>query len=268
MKDTVKVMRMVFIGIVFLVTGCGLPQNGSNQREFINETPLPEKQKIEKVSEKVSADKMIDKGNVKQKIAYITFDDGPSKNNTAENLDTLEKYGIKATFFVLPRDDMDTLYKQILDEGHVIGNHSYSHDYEYLYTSADNFKKDILRAKDFIYKKLNYTTTVFRFPGGSKGRKNTVIQERADILARNGYKYFDWDISTADTDPNLKKYGDEEHIINLLANNVISGTGGKDRLIILMHDDATKTYTAKALPKIIQGLKKQGYRFDVLTNYK
>jgi|GEM_PF-3028160 len=205
--------------------------------------------------------------NGNDKTAYITIDDGPSRSNTTRILDTLEKYGIKATFFVLPKKGMDDIYKRILDEGHVIGNHSYSHDYVYLYHSADDFRKDVVKGKDYIYNKLNYTSTVFRFPGGTMGQNRSMIKKRADILAELGYTYFDWDVSTADTDPNLRKYGDKEYIVNLLANNVINNTKGRKKLIILMHDSADKTYTAEALPKIIEGLKDRGYKFDVLTNY-
>jgi peptidoglycan/xylan/chitin deacetylase (PgdA/CDA1 family) len=201
------------------------------------------------------------------KIAYLTFDDGPSGNNTPVNLDTLKKYDVKATFFVLPKSNLDDVYKRILKEGHVLGNHSYSHDYKYLYSSADKFKTDILKAKSFIYTKFGYTTTVFRFPGGTMGRKKSLVNRYSAILSKEGYKYFDWNVSTADTDPNLRKYGNDEYITNLLANNVIKNSKNKNKLIVLMHDSSDKIYTAKALPKIIEGLKKQGYRFDVLTNY-
>lgn len=202
-----------------------------------------------------------------QKIAYITIDDGPSRSITPINLDTLKKYGVKATFFVLRRNDLDDIYKRIIDEGHAIGNHSYSHDYNYLYNSLENFKNDVLKARNFISNKFNYTTTVYRFPGGSMSRSKNVIKARAEILANLGYKYFDWNVTMADTDPNLKKYGTEEQIVNLLANNILKNTKGKNKLLILMHDSEGKKYSAKALPIIIEGLKKQGYEFDVLTNY-
>jgi len=202
-----------------------------------------------------------------QKIAYITIDDGPSRSITPINLDTLKKYGVKATFFVLSRTGMNDIYKRIIDEGHIIGNHSFSHDYDYLYSSTENFKKDVLKARDLIYKKIKYTSTVFRFPGGTMGLSQNTLKQRSDILAELGYKYFDWDVTTADTDPNLKKYGDEAYIVNLLANNVIKEAKGRKKLIILMHDSSGKIYSAKALPKIIEGLTKQGYVFDVLTNY-
>lgn len=203
----------------------------------------------------------------KDKIAYITIDDGPTRNITSRNLDTLKKYGVKATFFVLPKNNLDDIYKRILAEGHVIGNHSYSHDYNYIFASTYNFINDLVKARNFIYDKLNYTTKVYRFPGGTMGHKKSEVMEREVILSELGYKYFNWDISTADTDPNLKKYGTEEQIVNLLANNIINGAKGRKKLIILMHDSAGKMYSAKALPKIIEGLDKKGYAFDVLTNY-
>lgn len=199
-----------------------------------------------------------------KKIAYITLDDGPSRSTTQKNLDTLKKYGVKATFFVLPRNGLDDLYKRIVKEGHAIGNHSYSHDYNYLYSSTDNFKKDIIKAGKFIFDKTGCTSTVFRFPGGAMGRSKAVISARTEILAGLGYDYFDWDVSTADTDPNLKTYGDEKHIVNILTNNILNNTRERKKLIILMHD--TSIYSSKALPGIIEGLQKQGYTFGMLTN--
>lgn len=199
-----------------------------------------------------------------KKTAYITLDDGPSRSITPKNLDTLKKYGVKATFFVLPRNGANDLYKRIVKEGHAIGNHSYSHDYDYLYRSTENFKKDVIKAGKFIFEKTGCTSTVFRFPGGSMGRSKAVVKARADILAGLGYQYFDWDVSAADTDPKLKTYGNEAYIVNLLANNILNNTRNRKRLILLMHD--TSIYSSKALPRIIEGLKKQGYAFGVLTN--
>jgi len=199
-----------------------------------------------------------------KKIAYITLDDGPSRSVTTENLDTLKKYGVSATFFVLPRSGMDDLYKRIVAEGHAVGNHSYSHDYNYLYSSTGDFKTDVIKAGEFIHNKTGYTATVYRFPGGSMGRSKAVIEARADILAGLGYRYFDWDVSTADTDPKLRTYGTEEHIVGILVSNILNNTNGRKTLTILMHD--TSEYSAKALPRIIEGLQKQGYSFDVLTN--
>ena len=204
----------------------------------------------------------------KRKIAYITIDDGPTRSVTPAVLDTLKNYGVKATFFVLPHNGVDDLYKRIIDEGHVLGNHSSSHDYNILYKkSVEDFKTDVLKARNYISQKFNYTTTLFRFPGGSGSWGKDVIKARAEVLSNLGYRYFDWNSSMGDTDTNLKKYGTDEQIANILANNILKNTKGKDKLIILMHDSAGKKYSAMALPIVIEGLREQGYEFDVLTNY-
>ncbi len=249
--------------LVYAVDQFGGMNIVGNNPPAIKAEVSPSPQKTEQII-KAEASPLPQKKN--QKTAYITIDDGPSRNNTPKNLDTLKKYGVKATFFVLPKKHMDDIYKRMINEGHVIGNHSYGHDANW-FGSPDNFKKDTLKARDYIFNKFKYTSKVYRFPGGTMGHKKTSIKARTEILSGLRYRYFDWDVSTADTDPNLRKYGNEEYIVNLLANNVINGAKGRDKLIILMHDSSGKTYTAKALPKIIEGLQKKGYVFDVLTNY-
>ncbi|MCX7773729.1 MAG: polysaccharide deacetylase family protein, partial [Clostridia bacterium] len=214
------------------------------------------------------ADIQAKSANHKQKWAYLTFDDGPSRNNTLKNLETLKKYGVKATFFTLPHDSIDDVYKKILDEGHDIGIHSFSHDTKRLYTKdLDFFKTDFYKANQFLYERFHYTTKLYRFPGGTGGRKASVVSPRAEFLAMNGYTYFDWNVSVADTDLNLSKGRTVDEIVDKLTQNVLERTGHRRQLIVLMHDDATKIYTAMALSGIIEGLKKQGYSFDVLSNY-
>lgn len=269
MRKLISILCIAFV-CIFLAAGRSWSEKNIYQEKSAGEKPLQLEQSngnIEKKGPIVKAEELKKEETNDGKIAYITIDDGPSRNNTTANLDTLKENDIKATFFVLPKSNLDDIYKRIIDEGHVIGNHSYSHS-KHLYASVEDFEKDVLKAKAFIYKKFNYTTTVFRFPGGTMGRKKSIIQKRADILKKYGYRYFDWNVSVADTDPNIKSYGDEKFIINLMINNVVNNTKDRKRLIVLMHDDSTKTYTAKALPSIIKGLKKQGYTFDVLTNYK
>lgn len=195
------------------------------------------------------------------KIAYLTFDDGPSRNNTPKNLDALKKYGVKATFFVLPKDGLDDIYNRILDEGHVIGNHSYCHDYRNLYCSLDKFTQDLVRARDFIKERFGYTTTLYRFPGGTIGKNAGIIGERIKVLIKNGYRYFDWNVSAGDAD-----WTGRSRSYDVLVNNVLEGADGKDTIIVLMHDSENKTRTAQALPEIIEGLQKMGFTFDVLTN--
>jgi len=198
------------------------------------------------------------------KIAYITIDDGPSREITPGILDVLMQEGVKATFFVLPHSGVDDIYRRIIEEGHEVGNHSYSHVYSELYKSSDVevFREDILLAQAFIFDNYGYLMTTFRFPGGAMSRKSSIIIPRREILAEMGYQDFDWNVDTGDT--RSSKY-DKSAVA--LTSNVLDNTRGREQLIVLMHDTKNKTTTLEALPFIITGLREQGYSFDVLRNY-
>jgi len=198
------------------------------------------------------------------KTAYITIDDGPSLTVTPQILDILAEQDVRATFFVLPYADTDTLYQRIRDEGHAVGNHSYSHDYNRLYANdnGDFFRDDVLRAEEFLKEKFGARPTLFRFPGGSASWRRDVIARRVEILGELGYRYFDWDVSNGDTAP-----APESRDPNVLAANVMARADGREQLIVLMHDSVNKTPTAEALPEVIAGLRALGYRFDTLENY-
>ena len=87
-----------------------------------------------------------------EKTVYLTYDDGPSKN-TPRILDVLKKYGVKATFFVIGKEDEESLalYKRIVDEGHTIAVHTYSHKYHDIYQSVDAYLEDFEKVENLIY---------------------------------------------------------------------------------------------------------------------
>ena len=198
------------------------------------------------------------------KIAYLTFDDGPS-NNTSEILKLLKQYDIKATFFVNGHADFRSLYKQISDDGHVLANHTYSHEYRNIYAKADNFKEDVKKLDVFLTeitgKEPNY---ILRYPGGSNNTigsqyggmdiMNTVIKE----MSQEGYAYFDWNVDSSDASTFRQ---DKDKIVQA----VLTQSSEQKHAIILMHDTDPKTTTVQALPEIIEGLKSQGFIFDVLS---
>jgi len=198
------------------------------------------------------------------KIAYITIDDGPSREVTPGMLDVLQQEGIKATFFVLPHSGVDDIYQRIIDEGHEIGNHTYTHVYSRLYDSDDivAFEEDVLIAQSFMKEHFGYLTTTFRFPGGAMGRSSKIIDPRREILAELGYRDFDWHVDSGDAHPNQKDKSAEALTLRVLDN-----TRGRNQLIVLMHDAKGKSTTLEALPLIIKGLREQGYSFDILRNY-
>jgi len=189
---------------------------------------------------------------------YLTFDDGPSLTVTPGILEVLDEEGVKATFFTLPYSGGDEIIRRIISEGHEIGNHSHSHDYERLYQgSVNNFKDDVLRAHNFIYDNFDYTITTFRFPGGSQDQPGRIRNPRIEAIHNIGYRYFDWDIDTND----WRRTSTSESIIN----DILENTHKRSHVIILMHDVYERTL--EALPGIIQGLREQGYDFDILRNH-
>lgn len=104
---------------------------------------------IERIAREKAKKEEFDKN---RKIAYLTFDDGPSSQSTDAILDILGEYNIKATFFVVGKMVVNypEVLQRTLEEGHAIGNHSYSHDYGYIYHSGKNFMRDINLADEAI----------------------------------------------------------------------------------------------------------------------
>jgi len=197
------------------------------------------------------------------KVAYLTFDDGPSREVTPGILDVLSEEGIQATFFVISRSDAEDIYKRIIDEGHELGNHSFSHNFRRLYNSGiDSFKNDTVRMHDFLNDNFGYTAKVYRFPGGSMSWRSDTVRERIEVLMELGYSHFDWHIDSGDADSSLP-----DHSAERLAGNVLNNTNEREHIIILMHDFKWRQTTLEALPIIITGLREQGYRFDILSNY-
>lgn len=191
-----------------------------------------------------------------KKVAYLTFDDGPS-TNTPEILDTLKKYNIKATFFVIGK--MANANKEMLKrekaEGHAIGNHTYSHDYKYIYGNTKNFLDDLNEGNKAISSILDgYTTKIIRFPGGSFGNSRAPYRQAAE---KAGYHYVDWNALNGDAEGVLLP-------VDKLITRLKSTVGNQEHVVVLMHDAPGKTTTVQALPEIIEYLKNQGYEFRTL----
>lgn len=206
-----------------------------------------------------------------KKVVYLTFDDGPSETVTPSILDTLKAENVHATFFVVGKavDESETnknLLKRELAEGHEIGNHTYSHNYNYLYPkgciNVDNTMADIEKTNQSLKNVLgqDFSTRAIRFPGGhmtwaKKDAKGMAAMDKA--LADKDYHQVDWNSLSKDAEGPHKNAAQ-------LKQEVINTMGSKQKLIILMHDTYGKEETAKALPEIIKYLKEQGYEFKTL----
>lgn len=199
--------------------------------------------------------------SIKQdKTVYLTFDDGPSRQ-TPKVLDILKENDVKATFFVVGRSDEDSraLMKRIVDEGHTIGLHSYSHNYKKVYQSVTAFLDDYNALNTLVYEATGVKPTIFRFPGGSiNDFDRNVYPAITAEMKRRGYTYFDWNVSSGDTDP--KSTPDS------IYHNIVDHASKNSRSIVLMHDSAPKTAVVSALDGIIKELKRQGYTFSSLSN--
>ena len=217
----------------------------SQSVENLNEIALPVSSFFELIQSSYLLDKdaelykaYFEKKN--RKVVALTFDDGPNPATTNQALDTLSKYGIKATFFVLGKNvsGNEEILKRMKSDGHVIGNHSWSHPV-LSKLSLDEAKKQITDTEDALTKVLGSSSKLMRPPYGA-------ITD--DIRNSLDLSFIMWDVDSLDW-----KSKNEASILTEIQRQVKNGS------IILMHDIHVET--VNALPKVIDYLKEQGYEF-------
>ena len=176
---------------------------------------------------------------------YLTFDDGPSAN-TDQILDILDEYGVKATFFVVGKEGYNDQYRRIVEEGHTLGMHSYSHVYRDIYESVEAYGQDLEKLHTYLYELTGVDSRIVRLPGGSS---NTVskdkIQDIIAYLGQQGMTYYDWNVSSGDA---ASGYVSAQQI----ADNVLNHVSEHHTSIVLMHDASGKNTTVEALPIILE----------------
>lgn len=180
---------------------------------------------------------------------YLTFDDGPSIY-TNDILDILDSYNVKATFFVVGKEETNAeeALQRIVDEGHTLGMHSYSHKYKELYESMDSFTQDFARIRDYIYQATGVESVCYRFPGGSSNTVSEIdMHDFIDYLDSQGVEYYDWNVSSGDG-------GSMKLSTDTLLENCTKDIDTRDTSIILLHDSAEKPTTVEALPDIIENI--------------
>lgn len=187
-----------------------------------------------------------------QKIVYLTFDDG-SGTLTPTVLDTLDKYGVKATFFVVAeyspsKDFAKEQYNAILAKDHTLGIHSLTHSRANIYQSLDAFKEDIDSVYNYVYELTGFKPYVSRFPGGSSTSfaDERMKTEYIPYVKSKGLIYYDWNVSSGDGNGSITS----EQVYN----NVINGVKNKDVSVVLMHDGSGHEATVEALPRILDTL--------------
>ena len=194
--------------------------------------------------------------NPGDKVVYLTFDDGPGPY-TARLLNILDKYGVKATFFVT---NQKPGYQHIIGEthrrGHTIALHTLTHNYASLYSSEEAYYQDLFGIRDIVVAQTGVEPTIVRFPGGTNNtvsRKycSGIMTALSESLSRFGYLYCDWNVSSGDAGGATTA--------SAVANNVISGIQRHNVSIVLQHD--IKSFSVEAVEDILFWGIQNGYTF-------
>lgn len=187
--------------------------------------------------------KCICRGNRIEKAIALTFDDGPAPIHTPRILDILKENNIKATFFLIGSkvETYPELVKRIYDEGHTIGNHTFSHTGSYTLWSSSRIYEDIRKTNDIIYKTIGKYPIFFRPPFGVT---NPLIRRAVN----NRFDCIGWSIRSYDTLKFLKR----DSISRRIVRNIKNGD------IVLLHDN--REGSDILLKSVIEGIKKKGIK--------
>ena len=206
------------------------------------------------------ANEVSGKESDEEKVVYLTFDDGPSKN-TEKILDILKKNDVRATFFLIGNqvnDNTSDVVKRMIKEGHQIGVHTYSHDAKKIYKDDKAYYNDILKAERVIIENTGVVPLVYRFPWGSNNCyvmkfRNKVIKR----LKKIGLEFCDWNVSGEDSvgSPTVQS----------IIKNIKNGYNRYNEPVVLLHDSASNKATVEALPRIIKMYREAGYSFGTVS---
>ncbi len=229
-----------------------LETTNAEQEELISSLTTPLNGRDEKTPEPTE-----------EKVAYLTFDDGPSEH-TEEILNILTEKDAVATFFVKHNGKYIDKLEPILKQGSALAMHTYSHDYKQIYSSVDAYFADLKQIQDVIFEKTGVTPTIMRLPGGSSNQISKqyckgVVTQIVERLNAEGYIYFDWNVDSRDAST------DKDKSAEALLNNIKNSCKDKRVINILMHDTNDKKSTVEALPQIIDYLREEGYIFMTLS---
>jgi len=248
-------------------------QSAKTDRPEVKTLPAPKPELGVPAAEAKTADN-------KEKVVYLTFDDGPNSHFTGRVLDVLARKNAKATFMVVGKNVIlnPDVIRRIISEGHGISNHSFSHDYNKIYVSPEAFIADLEENNVVLAPYTGKPVMVFRAPGGPQ-KLSPALRNK---LHRGGYTSVGWNIASADSDPNgiTRKQ---------LYDNIVNGLEIVESMnrtpIVLMHDGTQLTTTearpgsataayiqsreavVAALPSVIDHFKAKGYSFGVVDQH-
>ncbi len=282
----VALFALAIIQQIYISVVSGQVNNANNELESL-QTQVSDAQTQNDTLSKQLEDNLIEyrnaqgrlsfQGDGSGKIAYLTFDDGPSKTLTPKNLKILKEKGVVGTWFCLANtkdyDYLDlSICKDIEEQGSAVGIHDWDQNdsYSYYKGSVDNyFTSDFNKAKEALEEAVGHEIKICRLAGGSptigsfkKSNSTKIPQE----LLKRGYQYFDWNALAGDSEASQFVNGSTP--ASTIVSNVLSDARRLAKtdspICVLMHDNPGKETTTEALPEIIDGLKELGYEFKTL----
>lgn len=193
-----------------------------------------------------------------EKVIYLTFDDGPGGKVTEKILDILKKEEVPATFFLIGNQikGQEELVKRIHAEGHSLGLHSMSHEKSILYSSNDNFLKEMLESQSKIKEVTGESPIILRFPFGCNNNCYKLKRTLVELLHENNFKIYDWNVDSTDG----ANYSASPSTF------IKKAKSDSNPAVLLMHCGNMNKNSAAALPEIIKYYKNKGYTFKKIAN--
>lgn len=234
------------------------PTEKQTEEATENEPLVPDKMEEPETKEEITVEQE-ETIVISKKKVYLTFDDGPSEN-TLKVLDILDRYDIKATFFVVKaNEEYEYIYREIINRGHTLGVHAYLHDLNNIYQSLDTFMTDVSSMRNYLYQVTGVMPKYYRFPGGSSSShfRELSVYDAIGYINSLGMVHYDWNSSAQDA---VAGGISSQEIID----NVFADMGKYYNTVVLMHDSMPRDTTVEALPAIIERLLEEGYEIRAI----
>ncbi len=191
-------------------------------------------------------------GNANDNYIYLTFDLGYEAGYTSKILEVLKQNDVKATFFITAHylNTQPDLVKQMIDDGHIVGNHTVNHK-SMPDCTLDTIKQEVMDLHTAMYEKFGYEMKYMRPPKGEYSQRTVAYTNTLGYTTVMwSFAYDDWDES---------KQGREEYGKKKILDNLHNGE------IMLLH--ATSKDNANILDEVIKQIKSQGYEFRNIDNF-
>lgn len=194
--------------------------------------------------------------NPGNKVVYLTFDDGPGRY-TEKLLNILDKYGVKATFFVTNQfPSYQYMIGETFRRGHTIALHTYSHNYSEVYASESAYYEDLEKIKAICVAQTGASPTLVRFPGGTSNtvsRKYSpgIMTKLSKSITYFGYQYCDWNVSGGDSGATSTTQSVIRNVTNGIKKHSVS--------VVLQHD--IQLHSVNAVEQILFWGIQNGYTF-------